>query len=85
MKNYTTEELKNFMSKYESNRDINYHSENAVLLTDYFGTTEEKATAKLIFETHEKQGFLNPENASLRTELFKTIWQRIDYLFKNLE
>lgn len=78
------EEKRVFIAEYRRNREENYHSENAVLLTEKFGTIEEKATAKMIFETHEKEGFLNSENASLRSELFRTIWARIEPLFEEI-
>ncbi len=80
----TKKELIEFMEKYNENREINFHSENAVFLAENFGTPEELATAQMIYETHEKEGYLNSENATLRTKLFNDIWARINYLFEKV-
>ena len=80
----TNKELIDFITKYNENREINFHSENAVFLAENFGTPEELATAKMIYEMHEKEGYLTGENATLRTKLFKDIWARINQLIESV-
>ena len=56
-------------NKYYENEDENNHSENVVLLAEYFGSETDLKEAKRILALHNKEGHLTSQNGSKRQKL----------------
>lgn len=68
---------KELSRRYKENEDSNFHTENIVLLTSFFGTREDYAIAKGFKQIHQTLGEL-PKNQELRdivNEIQKRVYQ----------
>lgn len=68
---------KDILSKFNKNEDNNFHSENAILLAENFGTEEDLKKAMLIKKQHEKEGRLTRELQIERDELLNKLYPKL--------
>ena len=64
MNKLSPEEKKKLLSKYHRNEDRNYHTENAMMLINIFGTSGEKKKAKELKKKIDKQGYVTNEQST---------------------
>jgi hypothetical protein len=69
--------LGDISKKYDENEDINYHTENVVLLATHFGTADELRDAKTIKAKHDAIGHLPFNLYQERNELGDKLYQRM--------
>jgi hypothetical protein len=69
--------LGDISNKYDENEDINYHTENVVLLATHFGTADELRDAKTIKAKHDAIGHLPFNLYQERNELGDKLYQRM--------
>jgi hypothetical protein len=69
--------LGDISKKYDENEDINYHTENVVLLATHFGTANELLEAKTIKAKHDAIGHLPFNLYQERNELGDELYQRM--------
>ena len=59
----TKEKKKKLLAKYHRNESRNYHTENAIMLIDVFGTLSEKAKARRLKRKINKRGYVTHEES----------------------
>ena len=69
--------LGDISKKYDKNEDINYHTENVVLLATHFGTESELRDAKTIKAKHDAIGHLPRNLYEERNELGEKLYERM--------
>jgi len=69
--------LGDISKKYDKNEDINYHTENVVLLATHFGTESELRDAKTIKAKHDAIGHLPFNLYEERNELGDKLYKRM--------
>jgi hypothetical protein len=70
--------LGDISKKYDENEDINYHTENVVLLATHFGTADELRDAKTIKAKHDAIGHLPFNLYQERNELGDKLYKRME-------
>lgn len=63
--------------KFDKNEDVNFHSENAVLLAINFGTEQDVLDAKRIQKEHLKIGYMPYELMSERTLIVNRLYPQL--------
>jgi hypothetical protein len=67
-------DIKKFREQYDENEDDNAHSENVVLLAEYFGTKQDVKDAKNILAKHEAIGSMPSDLMKKRDALHDKLW-----------
>jgi hypothetical protein len=74
--------LDQFEKKYRENEDMNYHSQNVVLLAENFGSEQDLKDAKRILALHEAIGSLPSFLGQERRELDDKLWSKYEAAMK---
>lgn len=86
----TSNEIKTFkkycsvMKKYDENENLNFHSENVVLLAKNFGTSTELKQAKQIVKSHNEIGYMPEWLYNERKSLHDSLYAKMNQQFIEL-
>ena len=74
----TPEKAQDLLSTFDENEDKNYHSENAKLLADNFGTPEQQKKMNEILDRHQKSSTgISDEDYNWRNKNINPLYQKL--------
>jgi hypothetical protein len=72
-----------WMKKYKSNEDRNYHSENLIRLANLTGNVPHHEEAMDIYERHMDRGYMDEKDSKKGAEIHKTNWPMAEKMHKD--
>jgi len=69
--------MNNLYKKYQENEDSNFHSENAVLLAENFGSRDDLIITKTIQLLHKQLGYIPYEFSKIRDSISSRLYPKL--------